>query len=252
VHAHTQILGKLAATLAPPEPQLQHAALRLSGRGWETLPLPAPDGSGALVVALDLHRHEAVAEHTDGRTHRIPLAPDRPVADVTGELLAAVADLVGPVRIDTTPQETPWTVPLDEDDEHHTYDRAQVSAYFTAATPGAPRRRDSIAVICDGAVAATCAALRCRRRRQRRTADVATLKAGQGGALVRTSDRLENVDLARSASPRPASPGQASLQVAPRSRDPTVQRAGHFPKGESPHPAAPPAAPAERRSRSPA
>ena len=61
VHAHTQVLGKLAAMLAPPEPQLQHAALRLSGRGWETLPLPAPDGSGALVVALDLHSHEAVA-----------------------------------------------------------------------------------------------------------------------------------------------------------------------------------------------
>src|SRR5213592_4839232 len=94
VHAHTQVLGKLAAMLAPPEPQLQHAALRLSGRGWETLPLPAPDGSGGLVVALDLHSHDAVAEHTDGRTHRIPLGPDRPVADVTRELLAAVGDLV--------------------------------------------------------------------------------------------------------------------------------------------------------------
>jgi hypothetical protein len=44
LHAHTQVLGKLAAALAPPEPQLQHAALRLSARGWETLPLPAPDG----------------------------------------------------------------------------------------------------------------------------------------------------------------------------------------------------------------
>jgi hypothetical protein len=65
LHAHTQVLGKLAATLAPPEPQLQHAALRLSARGWETLPLPAPDGSGALVVALDLRTHEAVAEHSD-------------------------------------------------------------------------------------------------------------------------------------------------------------------------------------------
>jgi hypothetical protein len=137
VHAHTQVLGKLAAMLASPEPQLQHAALRLSGRGWETLPLPAPDGSGALVVALDLHSHDAVAEHIDGRTHRIPLAPDRPVADVTRQLLAAVGDLVGPVRIDMTPQETPWTVPLDEDYEHHTYDPAQVSAYFTAATQAA-------------------------------------------------------------------------------------------------------------------
>src|SRR5256885_9414574 len=41
LHAHTQVLGKLAAALAPPEPQLQHTALRLSARGWETLPLPA-------------------------------------------------------------------------------------------------------------------------------------------------------------------------------------------------------------------
>ena len=57
------MLGKLAATLAPPEPQLQHAALRLTARGWETAPLPAPNGRGAFVVALDLHRHEAVVEH---------------------------------------------------------------------------------------------------------------------------------------------------------------------------------------------
>ncbi len=33
LHAHTQVLGKLAAVLAPPEPQLQHAALRLTARG---------------------------------------------------------------------------------------------------------------------------------------------------------------------------------------------------------------------------
>jgi hypothetical protein len=40
LHAHTQLLGKLAVALAPPEPQLQHAALRLTARGWETAPLP--------------------------------------------------------------------------------------------------------------------------------------------------------------------------------------------------------------------
>src|SRR6266513_644190 len=91
LHAHTQVLGKLAAVLAPAEPQLQHAALRLSSRGWETLPLPAPDGSGAFVVALDLHTHHAVIEHTDGRTQRVPLTPDRPVGAVTRAVLAAIA-----------------------------------------------------------------------------------------------------------------------------------------------------------------
>ena len=47
LHLHTQVLGKLAAHLAPPEHQLEHAALRLTVRGWETAPLRAPDGSGA-------------------------------------------------------------------------------------------------------------------------------------------------------------------------------------------------------------
>ena len=74
LHGHTQVLGKLAAALAPPEPQLQHAALRLTARGWETLPLPARDGSGAIVVALDLRRHEATVEHWDGGVERVALA----------------------------------------------------------------------------------------------------------------------------------------------------------------------------------
>src|SRR5919112_4906268 len=86
LHAHTQILGKLSASLARPEPQLQHAALRLTARGWETQPLPAPDRSGALVVVLDLHAHEAVVEHSDGRRHRIGLGPPRSVGEVTREV----------------------------------------------------------------------------------------------------------------------------------------------------------------------
>jgi hypothetical protein len=137
LHAHTQVLGKLAAALAPPEPQLQHAALRLSARGWETAPLPAPDGSGALVVALDLHRHEAAAEHSDGRGRRVALTPDRPVGAVTRELLAAVRELAGPIELELTPQEVAWSAPLDQDEEHARYDAGQVAAYFDAATRAA-------------------------------------------------------------------------------------------------------------------
>jgi hypothetical protein len=137
LHAHTQVLGKLAATLAPPEPQLQHAALRLTARGWETNPLPAPDGSGALVVALDLHRHEAVAEHSAGAERRVALTPDRAVGEVTRALLAAVGELGGKVAIDPTPQEVSWTVALDADDEHATYDPEHVATYLAAATPAA-------------------------------------------------------------------------------------------------------------------
>jgi Family of unknown function (DUF5996) len=134
LHAHTQVLGKLAAKFAPPEPHLQHAALRLTQRGWETLPLPAPDGSGAFGVALDLHTHHAVVEHSDGRSLRVPLTPNRSVGEVTRDVLDAVSRLVGPVAFGLTPQETPWKTPLDEDETHATYDAARVSDYFVAAT----------------------------------------------------------------------------------------------------------------------
>jgi hypothetical protein len=137
LHAHTQVLGKLAVALAPPEPQLQHAALRLTARGWETAPLPAPDGTGAMVAALDLHSHEAVVEHSAGVSRRVALTPDRSVGAVTRELVDAMEALGGTVTIDPTPQEVSWSVPLDEDEEHARYDSDRVARYFAAATGAA-------------------------------------------------------------------------------------------------------------------
>jgi len=137
LHAHTQVLGKLAVALAPPEPQLQHAALRLTARGWETPPLPAPDGSGYLVVALDLRHHHVAVESTAGGDRRIALGPDRPVGEVTRDVLDAIGQLVGPVSINSKPQEVPWDVPLDEDHDHATYNPEQASTYLTAATHAA-------------------------------------------------------------------------------------------------------------------
>jgi hypothetical protein len=137
LHAHTQLLGKLSAQLAPAQPQLQHTALRLTARGWETLLLPAPDGSGAFVVALDLHAHVARVEHSDGRACEIPLTPDRPVGEVTQAVLDAVSDLAGTVQLNLLPQEVSWSTALDQDFEHATYEREGVERYFAAATRAA-------------------------------------------------------------------------------------------------------------------
>ncbi len=137
LHAHTQVLGKLAVACAPPEPELQHAALRLTARGWETGPLPAADASGVFVAGLDLHTHEAFVEHSGGHSARVSLTPDRPVGWVTRELLASIRGLAGPVEIDPKPQEVSWSVPLDEDAEHRHYDPEQVADYFAAATQAA-------------------------------------------------------------------------------------------------------------------
>ncbi len=137
LHAHTQLLGKLAGRLAPPEPQLQHTALRLTARGWETSPLPAPDGSGAIVAVIDLHAHQTVIEHSDGRRQGVALTPHRSVGEVTRQVLAGLTEMVGPVAIDLRPQEVPWSIPLDQDDQHATYHPEQVSAYLAAATRAA-------------------------------------------------------------------------------------------------------------------
>jgi hypothetical protein len=137
LHAHTQLLGKLCVALAPPEPELQHAALRLSARGWETLPLPAPDRSGSIVVALDLHAHEALVEHSGGDMRRVQLTPHRTVGEVAREVLAGVRELAGEVQIDPKPQEVPWTAPLTEDSEHARYEPDAVALYFAAATSAA-------------------------------------------------------------------------------------------------------------------
>jgi hypothetical protein len=136
LHALTQLLGKLAVALAPPEPQLQHAALRLTARGWETLPLPAPDGSGAIGVTLDLNRHEAVIEHSTGRGGSVALTA-RPVGEIARAVLAEVHRFAGDFAIDLTPQEVAWTQPIDQDDDHAGYEPGQVARYFAAATQAA-------------------------------------------------------------------------------------------------------------------
>jgi len=81
--------------------------------------------------------HEAIVEHSGGWAERIPLTPDRAVGEVTRDVLAAVRAVAGEVRIDPAPQEVGWSVPLDTDTEHASYDPAQVSDYFAAATRAA-------------------------------------------------------------------------------------------------------------------
>lgn len=78
-----------------------------------------------------------MVEHSDGRSGRVPLTPDRAVGDVTRDLLALVQDLAGPFTLTMTPQEVAWTTPLDDDTDHATYDVAAVERYFVVATQAA-------------------------------------------------------------------------------------------------------------------
>ena len=90
LHAHTQVLGKLATRLAPPEPEFQHAALAADRARLGDAPLPAPDGSGpwsSRWTCACTRRSSSTARAAE----RVPLTPDRPVGDVTRAVLATVA-----------------------------------------------------------------------------------------------------------------------------------------------------------------
>ena len=137
LHAHMQVVGKIAAVLAPAEPELQHAALQLTAGGLEARLLPTRNDSGAIVVGLDLQQHEARVEHSRGRARHVPLTPDRSVGEVARALLAYAQELAGDFEINVVPKEVPWSVPLDEDEEHRRYDVEAVATYFGAATQAA-------------------------------------------------------------------------------------------------------------------
>jgi hypothetical protein len=86
---------------------------------------------------IDLRSHEAVVETSNGGVRTVALVPNRSVGVVTSEVLDAIRSLVGAVEINPKPQEVPWSVPLDEDEEHAHYDPDQVAWYFAAATQAA-------------------------------------------------------------------------------------------------------------------
>ena len=66
LHAHTQVLGKLAVALAPPEPEFQHVALRLTARGLG-------DRAAAGARRVRRARGRARPAHPRGRSSSTPV-----------------------------------------------------------------------------------------------------------------------------------------------------------------------------------
>ncbi len=95
LHAHTQVLGKLAVELTPPEPELLHAALRLTARGWRrgtahAFAYPAPPGfaGAALSPAAALQHGEPQREDRGiGVPQRVAVAggDDRGATDLCSQ-----------------------------------------------------------------------------------------------------------------------------------------------------------------------
>ena len=121
---------------APPEPELQHVRA-VAHRGWRRMRSRTPSlrrgGRGARSPPPSRR-----SEHSDGRAHAVALSPDRPVAEADVRAAESSGRFVGPVTIDTTPQEHRGVAPLDEDFEGTPPTvRLTSSADFSAATQAA-------------------------------------------------------------------------------------------------------------------
>ena len=138
VHAHTQVLGKLAATGPAGTAAAARRAAPQRARG-ETCrcrrPTAPADWSPPWnCTATTPWLSTPTVEPTASRWPRSPRRRgDRRVVGRSGRPRRLGADR-------PTPQETPWTVPLDEDYEHRTYDPAGVRL-LRGGDPGGARAR---------------------------------------------------------------------------------------------------------------
>jgi hypothetical protein len=127
LHRYCQVLGKVRLALAPPLNHWWHVPLYVSARGLTTSRIPYR--GGALELALDLVRHDAVVTTSAGDEKRLPLLP-RSVAAFHAELLEVLRSLGVEVHVWRMPVEIPDPVPFDEDEHHASYDPEFASRFF--------------------------------------------------------------------------------------------------------------------------
>ena len=129
LHMWTQVVGKIRLALAPPVNHWWHVTLLVTARGLTTSPMPY--GQRTLEIAFDFIDHHLLLDTSDGRRRTVVLEP-KPVAGFYREVMRALGELEMPVRIWPMPVEVPSPVRLDQDVQHHSYDRVWVERWWQA------------------------------------------------------------------------------------------------------------------------
>jgi hypothetical protein len=131
-HLYTQMLGKLRVALSPAQPNWMFTSLALTARGLTTGTMPWRGTS--VQASIDVFTSEIIVERSTGDVRRISLVPVRTVAEIYGELHAALSEIGVACALSPIPQELPDVTPLDEDRRPAEYDPAYVLRWFRAAT----------------------------------------------------------------------------------------------------------------------
>jgi hypothetical protein len=119
LHLWTQVVGKVRLAQSPPLNHSWHVTLYVTPRGLTTSAIP--HGTRTFRIDFDFLAHALRVESSDGGTGGFALGP-RSVAGFYAELMAELARLDLPVRIDRTPNELPEAVRFDRDDRPRAYD----------------------------------------------------------------------------------------------------------------------------------
>jgi hypothetical protein len=127
LHLWTQIAGKIRLARTPWLNHSWHVALYVSARGLTTSPIPF--GTHTLEIEFDFIDHVLWLRSSDGQVRQVLLQP-RTVADFYAEVMAALAALNMPVRINQTPNEIADAIRFGEDRLHAAYDREYANRFW--------------------------------------------------------------------------------------------------------------------------
>ena len=119
LHMWTQIVGKVKLQRAPFLNQYWEVAFYVTSRGLTTASIPYRNQTFEIVFDFIDH-NLSIATSGDARKF-LPLIP-RSVADFYQEFMAALRALGIDVSINTMPVEVPNPIPLDQDQDHASYD----------------------------------------------------------------------------------------------------------------------------------
>jgi hypothetical protein len=116
----------------PPLNHWWHVPLYVSARGLTTSAMPFDDR--AFEIAFDFVDHRLTAVDSRGRSFAFDLEP-MSVAAFYRTLMAGLARIDIVVPIHPVPNEVKVAIPFAEDEEHASYDRGHVAAFFEGSLP---------------------------------------------------------------------------------------------------------------------
>jgi len=123
-----QIVGKVRIARTPLLNHWWNSPLYLTARGLTTSLMPA-EGGRSFSIDLDLLEHRLDVNTTRGELRSVELSP-RSVSDFYAELTGMLAAMELGTEIWPVPVELSDAIPFPDDDTHHSYDAAAVTAFW--------------------------------------------------------------------------------------------------------------------------